>query len=207
MTVLDFGAGRGQLSEDLNQFRRNFTDLRGRAAEVIGVDVDPVVLSNPTVNRAMVYDGKTLPLPDQSIDLIVSHWVLEHLDQPVTFAQEVGRILRPGGWLCAVTPNLFALSSLATLMTPNRLHASVLRAAQPGRKAEDVFPARFRINTLATINRLFPKQAWLNCSYTWSSEPAYHFHNRFIFGLLLAYQAIKRPLLGGETLMVFVRKN
>ena len=54
--VLTFGAGRGA---------REF-DLRAPGREVVGVDVDRDVLENPYVDRAVIYDGRTLPFPSRA---------------------------------------------------------------------------------------------------------------------------------------------
>lgn len=104
--VLDFGAGRGaNQSEDTVVYRRNLRSLKGRVREVIGVDVDPVVLTNSALDRAFVVKpDETLPLPDQSIDVIVSDFVFEHIQDPAWVAFELDRVLSPGGWICARTP-------------------------------------------------------------------------------------------------------
>ncbi len=56
-TVLDLGAGRGVgLLDDPIEYRRSLRNLRGHCTEVIGCDVDPVVLSNPGVDQAILID-------------------------------------------------------------------------------------------------------------------------------------------------------
>jgi hypothetical protein len=62
------------------------SSLRGKARRVIGVDLDPVVLTNPLLDEAHVYDGVKIPLPVSSIDLIVSDNTLEHVTPPGVFA-------------------------------------------------------------------------------------------------------------------------
>lgn len=44
-----------------------------------------------------VYDGVRLPLPDASVDLVVSHEVFEHIADVPTVLTELSRVLRPGG--------------------------------------------------------------------------------------------------------------
>jgi SAM-dependent methyltransferase len=207
MTILDLGAGRGQFLEDACGYRRDLMMLRGKVRKVIGVDVDDVVLSNRALDESHAYDGKRLPLDDQSVDLIVSDWVLEHVEEPDRFAGEVGRVLAPGGWLCARTPNLYSLLVLASSLFPNKTHATVLQRVQPDRQECDVFPTFYRLNSLAALARWFPPREWRNFSYTWSPEPSYHFNNRAIYRLMQGYQYLKRPFMGGECLHVFLRKQ
>jgi SAM-dependent methyltransferase len=206
-TVLDLGAGRGKFLEDACRYRRDLMTLKGKARRVIGVDVDAAVLGNPALDEAHVYDGRRLPLADRSVDLIVSDWVLEHIADAPAFCAEVARVLTPGGWLCARTPNLFSLLVLASSALPNKSHPGLLTRIQPDRQERDVFPTRYRLNSMAAIARAFPAEGWRNCSYTWSPEPAYHFNSRAVYRLMQVYQYLKRPILGGECLHIFLQKR
>lgn len=174
-TVLELGAGRGEpLLEDPVPYRRALRDHRSRAARVLGADIDPVVLDNPGLDAAYVIgpDGR-LPLGDASVDMVVAEAVFEHVDDPDRFAAEVTRVLRPGGWLCARTPNRWGYIALGASLVPNALHVAALKRLQPDRQACDVFPTRYRLNTRAALRRHFPPTGWTDCSYTWTSEPAY----------------------------------
>src|ERR1700737_1106049 len=50
--------------------------------------------------------GERLPFLNDSFDVIVCLWVLEHLKEPLTTLREVHRVLRPGARFIFVTPNL-----------------------------------------------------------------------------------------------------
>jgi SAM-dependent methyltransferase len=57
-----------------------------------------------------VYDGVHLPLPDASVDLVVSHEVFEHIaDVPAVLA-EMARVLRPDGKVYIYIHNFTSLS-------------------------------------------------------------------------------------------------
>ena len=43
--------------------------LRERAAEVVGIDIDPLVRGNRLLDEAVVYDGGIFPFPDGRFDL------------------------------------------------------------------------------------------------------------------------------------------
>ena len=51
------------------------------------------------------YDGKIVPLPDASFDIIVSYQVLEHVGSLETTLSECIRLLKPGGTMYHVFPN------------------------------------------------------------------------------------------------------
>lgn len=205
--VLDFGAGRGEhISDDPVAWRRQLATLRGRCREVVGCDVSPAVLENPWLDRAdLIAPGKPLPYPDASFDLIVSRMVFEHLHEPQAVAAELLRVLRPGGWIAAVTPNKWGYVAMAARLVPNRLHARLLQRIQPGRHADDVFPTVYRLNTLSAFRRHFGSCCTVH-AYRTSAEPAYHFGSPILYGTLKLVHALLPPPLH-TAIIAFIQKN
>lgn len=182
--VLDFGAGRGAQAETPFDYTRQIVTLRGKVQRVVGVDVDPAVLENPILDEAHVFTpGEPLPFEAATFDVIFSDWVAEHVDDPASFVAEIERLLKPGGWFFARTPNRFGAIAIGATLIPNALHNAVLQRLQPDRKERDVFPTRYRMNTVATIRRLFPSDRWRNHSTTIDSELMYLARSRILFGL------------------------
>jgi SAM-dependent methyltransferase len=109
--VLDYGAGRGRWADNLTGYKRAVVALQGEQRNVVGFDVDPVVRDNPLVDEAAVGAlGAPLPFADDTFDLISSWATFEHVADARFYARELGRVLKPGGWLCAWTPNKWASS-------------------------------------------------------------------------------------------------
>ncbi|HCX67949.1 methyltransferase domain-containing protein [Parvibaculum sp.] len=206
-TVMDFGAGRGLFLEDKCPYRRNLRTLKGKVTKVVGVDVDPAVLTNEGVDETHIIDPTApLPFPDASFDMVISDWVLEHLENPEAFASHMLRVLKPGGWLCARTPNKWGLTALSARIIPNALHVSALSRLQPTRQEQDVFPTFYRLNTLSAIDRLFPRQQWDNCSYLWRGEPKYFGNSLPLFRAMELWNALV-PTCMATDLFVFLRKK
>lgn len=204
MTVLEFGAGRGAQVADPNPFRRELARLRGKVAKVIGVDVDPAVCNNPDLDAALVLepspDGAIiLPLPDASVDLVVSTFVLEHVSRPESVGAELWRVLRPGGWVCALTPNAWGYIGLGNRLVPERFKAALLSRLQPRRREEDVFPTLLRLNSRAALRRHIPATRWHHASYTHDPEPGYAADSTVLWWLIRTVGALTpspfRPLL------------
>lgn len=205
--VLDFGAGRGVAHiEDPVDYRRSLLSLRSHC-RVVGVDVDPKVLANPGLHEArVIQSGDPLPFPDQSFDLVLADHVLEHIDDPPLVAGEIDRVLRSGGWLCARTPNVYGYIAIASRLVPNVLHRHVLGWLQPARRAIDVFPTRYMLNSRRSIQRWFPRSRYVHCLYAFNPEPAYFGRSRVLWH---AIQTINRlaPEACGAVLMIFLRKR
>jgi SAM-dependent methyltransferase len=51
------------------------------------------------------YDGRRIPFPDQSFDVVFSSNVLEHIPHVESFQAEIQRILRPGGIAVHLVPS------------------------------------------------------------------------------------------------------
>ncbi|HEY3353987.1 MAG TPA: methyltransferase domain-containing protein [Polyangia bacterium] len=101
--ILDLGCGTGGNSLALAPY-----------GHVVGVDRTPGALrlaaARPYRARALA-DGLALPFLEGSFDLVVALDILEHLDDDVGGARELGRVLRPGRPLVVFVPALQVLWS------------------------------------------------------------------------------------------------
>jgi len=206
--VLDFGAGRGHWAVDpMPDMSKRLRMMRGRVAEVVGTDVDPVVLTNPSLDTAQIVElGAPLPFEDSSFDLVVADYVLEHVtsEDAQAMADDVMRVLKPGGWFAARTPNKWGMIGLGARAIPNKLHVRVLKRLQPGRKAEDVFPTRYAMNTRRDLRRQFaPHPVFV---YGHTSEPQYFGRKPFAWRIGAVVDHFT-PTRFAPTLMVFVQKS
>lgn len=205
--VLDLGAGRGRSDEDDVGLRRSLVRLRGKVARVVGADVDPVVINNPLLDEAHVIEpGAALPFADNSFDVIVCDWVIEHMEDVAGLVGEIERVLKPGGWFCARTPNKWGYIGLTARLTPKALARSVLGSVQPGRQERDVFRKYYRCNTLGAVADSFPTSRWENCSYSGAATPAYHGGRRVLFRAIELFQKLA-PSGMNTVLFVFIRKR
>jgi SAM-dependent methyltransferase len=153
-TVVDIGCGRGSMADHADS--RIFHDLRGPGRQVIGIDVDEIGAKNPLIDEFRPIQGSgRWPLGDGSVDLGVSDFVLEHVDDGPAFVSELARTLRPGGAFVARTISRYSPLSLTARTVPNEKHANWLRVLQPRRQVRDVFPTRYLMNTEKALHTLF----------------------------------------------------
>lgn len=207
MHVLDFGAGRGAgLQDDLVSYRRGLRTLKGKVARMVACDVDEAVQANPEADEILVIrPDAPLPFEDAAFDLIVADFVFEHIQDPGQVSAELTRILKPGGWLCARTPNKYGPVSLVTRLIDNSRHSRVLHWAQPERKEEDVFPTAFRLNCLRALRRWFPAERFEHFSYRYEPEPGYYFNNVTVLRMMMLLSWLLPPAMK-TNLFIFLRK-
>jgi SAM-dependent methyltransferase len=172
---------------------------------VTACDIDEAVLTHPCSDmQVKIGLHEKLPFQDESFDVIVSENTFEHIEDAEFVASELKRILRPGGYICARTPNRFGYLRLLSGMVPNRLHAKLLALVQPDRKAEDIFPTIYKMNSPSQIRALFS-----NCEVYYAytiGEPTYYFGNRLVYaGFKLIHALLPNRL--APAVSFFIRKT
>ncbi|WP_375383681.1 class I SAM-dependent methyltransferase [uncultured Microbacterium sp.] len=102
LTVLDVGAGPGTISADLAELVA--------PGHVTGLDAAPEIVAKAqalATERGLanlsfeVGDAYDLGMPDDSVDVVHAHQVLQHLTRPVDALREFRRVVRPGGVVAA----------------------------------------------------------------------------------------------------------
>jgi SAM-dependent methyltransferase len=126
---------------------------KGEFSEIVGADIDPVVLSNPEVDKAVVIEHGKLPFAADSFDLAFSDYVLEHVERPIEFLSEVHRVLKKGASYFFRTPNIYHYVAVASMLTPHWMHKAI---ANPSRElpadAHEPWPTYYRMNSRRAIH-------------------------------------------------------
>lgn len=97
-TAVDLGAGTGEFAlclQDTGLFR-----------QVLAVDISQTcvdICQSKSVNALL---GSIKDLSDASIDFIAMNDLIEHLFDPLDHLLSCGKVLRPGGYVFLVTPNV-----------------------------------------------------------------------------------------------------
>lgn len=172
--VMDLGCGRGGVVE---LFWRD-------VALATGLDPDAPSLAEHRAPGMPVVRGRgeNLPFADESFDLVVCLWVLEHIPQPEMVLREVRRVLRPRGHFVFLTPNV-----LNPLLVVNRLAAALpqlqrrLVPRMYGRGEADTFPVRYRANTTRALRRLARDSELEVAELRVVRDPTYLALNNFMF--------------------------
>lgn len=81
--------------------------LRALASTVVGVDIEYARVHEGAAQAPTLHVGacENLPYPTGTFDVVLSHEVLEHVDDDHQAAAEMIRVLRPGGRAVIFVPN------------------------------------------------------------------------------------------------------
>lgn len=205
-TLLDIGCGRGAYEDEPIEFRRQLRVMKGKVKNVIGLDVDPGAAVNPHIDKFALLDGPTWPVEDQSVNLILCDYVMEHVENPDELFSEANRVLKPGGKLCIRTPNRWSYISLAATIIPDSLHAKVTSRVQENRKAEDVFPTFYRCNTKGAFKRYLSAHNFDGVVYRHEPDPAYLSFSKIAYYLGVLHQRFA-PGIIKPSIFVFATKQ
>lgn len=126
--VLDIACGEGYGSAML---------LKAGAKSLVGVDIAEEAVEHARTKYgidARVGSGEQIPLPDQSVDLVVSFETIEHVPSPQRFLDECKRVCRPGGTVIVSTPDARIYGS-----KNNPFHCSEMSVAEFLRIVRDRF--------------------------------------------------------------------
>lgn len=199
--LLDVGCGRGGVVEQLG------------GAEYLSVGIDPDFTSLSEHRLPLVKLPRTvallgrLPFRTHSFDLVISSWVLEHLPDPLGALTELARVLRPGGHLVVLTPNLWhPVTLLNRLLARARpLQARLVRHLY-GRAEEDAFPVCYRANSVRRLRQMSSGAGLLPVMVQTIADPTYLAFSEALFQVSRGLDALLPATARVHIVADFVRQ-
>jgi SAM-dependent methyltransferase len=146
--ILDVGAGSGSF----------LASMKALGWDAYGVDIGPEAVERAQSLGVKMFRGEVqdASFPDRFFDLVTLRAVLEHVHQPVETLREVHRILKDGGFVYIVVPNIASLNFWLfgrfwyALEAPRHLYAysPTVMKHLAGKTGFEVLSMRFRSSTL-----------------------------------------------------------
>jgi SAM-dependent methyltransferase len=149
--VVDIGCGTA----------RNAARFASGMSRYIGLNLDEDELraarqNNPDATRFEFHRGNAMDMssiPDKSADLAILIFVMEHIETPERLFAELARILRPGGGVFILAPNILTGAAVAIRLVP----PPIRRAIKPilsGKEEVADYPTFYRLNTVSALDRM-----------------------------------------------------
>lgn len=186
--VLDLGCGR------TGGMERFWSKTKLSA----GVDPDHESLAGRGAGMPVLQgEGEHLPFPDATFDMVVSVWVIEHLDAPERVFAEVARVMKPGGHFIFLTPN-----ALNPLVFGNRVGQVAPWLQQQlvsnvyGRDKGDTFAVRYRANTTSRLRAIASDTGFGVRELRVIADPTYVAFNALLFKAAVLGERMLPPGLG-----------
>ncbi len=147
-SVLEVGAGRARFG-----YPRVIAAIAGR---LVGVDPDPALRRNPYLTEChqSTLEEFAARSDGAQFDVVYAVFVLEHVRDPEGFVDACAHLLKPGGRLFAVTPNLLHYFGLTTWLAGRLgVNTLLLRQLKGADVLADHFPVEYRLNTIGTLTK------------------------------------------------------
>jgi SAM-dependent methyltransferase len=171
--VLDLGCGR---TGGMERFWHE-------ARTAVGIDPDLASLAARKGGMPVLQaDGEKLPFANETFDMVVSVWVVEHLAEPRKVFAEVARVLKPLGHFIFLTPN-----ALNPLVMGNRVGQLAPRLQKQlvanvyGRDGSDTFAVRYRANTSWRLKQMATATGFAVAEMKVMTDPTYLAFNALMF--------------------------
>ena len=147
-TVLDIGAGKWSSYEAALGSRNQCC--------FIGLDLDGAELQqNRFLDRCVLADAaQAIPLPPESVDVVISRATIEHISDNGRLLANVGRVLRPGGRLLCVFAGRNAPFALLNRLLPARISRFLIDRLMPDRMEHLGFPTHYDRTTFRGFSGL-----------------------------------------------------
>ena len=97
--ALDVGCGVGQVMQRLID--------AGHEAHGVEVSGPNIEKAKRITEHCQLYDGRKLPYGDATFDSVGALNVLEHVEEPEAFLEELVRVVKPSGKIVVSSPNFF----------------------------------------------------------------------------------------------------
>jgi 2-polyprenyl-3-methyl-5-hydroxy-6-metoxy-1,4-benzoquinol methylase len=158
---------------------------------LFGIDVVlDGVKKNSDIDAGLVTNLENIALDYNSVDIIFSNMVFEHLRKPDAFFREVSRILKPGGFLIFSTPCIYNIAVVLNRFLPDPVSRK-LGYCLTGVAEEDIFPTVYKANSPRRLRRLFENTSFRQTDLIMYQPPPYAFvFSTAVCRLLIAYYRI-----------------
>ncbi len=178
--LLDVGCGHGNLLQPVH----------AKTEHSYGIDPDAeAIAKNTFIKHKQVGTVEQLPYEDGFFDVVVLAWVLEHLPQPDAAFREIYRVLKPGGKVVFLTPNVWNYNVWIIRLIPERFH-EFFTSRLYGRQENDTYPKQYKINSVRKMRKILGSIGFKEERIVLNGDPSYVSFNNALFRLASLWEKL-----------------
>lgn len=179
--LLDAGCGKKGI---LNKYK-------GQFKYAVGMDLSAAaVQQNTSLDSYVLGNLEYIPFPDNTFDIIISQWVVEHMSDPEECFREFYRVLKKGGGLILVTNSIYHPIMFFSSIFPEGFRDKIKNRVLPPEIEEDTFPTYYKCNTLKRIERVLTAIGFTKVFDAYVGDASFFIFSKFLFPFLLVYEKI-----------------
>lgn len=192
--LLDVGCGTA----------RNAQRFARGVSRYIGLNVDEdelrIARQNNPGEKFQFHLGNAMnmsSIPDQSVDIMLLIFVMEHIETPERLFAEIRRTLKPKGGVLLVAPNILTAAALAIRILPPPARRALKRILSGKEEVAD-YPTFYRCNSVTALDRIGARfglerdrlemVSGIGYFYRW---PGFHLWHRFL-ATVSSWRALRR---------------
>jgi ubiquinone/menaquinone biosynthesis C-methylase UbiE len=168
---LDLGCGSNQVLDSHLQFRKK-----------VELDILRPSSNKKRDNPFIQADLYKLPFKQNSFDLILLRFVVEHMENPDKALSEIARILKNNGQILILTTNIISPFIFISKLFPYRIRKLIMLILYKV-KDEDVFPTFHKLNSIFAFRKLTPVLSIEDWQYLQDAN----WSRKFIFFLFFSW--------------------
>lgn len=169
--ILDVGCGHGDFLKPVH----------AKTIHSYGLDPDKdAIAKNTFIKNITVGTVENLPFESNFFDLVISAWVLEHLPDPQKAFQEILRVLKHGGKVIFLTPNIWNYNVWIIRLIPEIFHDFFTKKLYD-RQEHDTYPKQYRSNSVKKIAKTLETIGFKKSQIILNGDPSYISFNNILF--------------------------
>lgn len=163
--VVEIGAGKGLC--------KHVAKIRNNVKVLLGVDPSDNIEVNPYVHKRIKQFFEDAEIESESVDLIYSIYVMEHIEKPEKVIEKAYNILKKGGKMYFITPNrkhyFVCISKIAESLRFKKIWIEKFMHLKVN--TDLGFESYYYLNDEVTIKNLSEKYKFKTCSIIFIDSP------------------------------------
>jgi len=179
--LLDAGCGKKGI---MNKYK-------GRLKYSVGIDLSLLAIKmNDSLDSYVQGSLDRLPFRDETFDIIISQWAVEHIEYPVVCFREFYRVLKKGGGIIIVTNSIYNPLMFFSSIFPDKIRDAIKKRLLPHEIEEETFPTYYNCNTLEKNEKVLCGIGFKKVFESYVGDASFFLFSRLIFPMLLIYEKI-----------------